>query len=178
MKIFVACSSSNDIPEKYIEDCKKYLSILLKENDLVFGAYNEGLMKIAYEIALKNKRKIIGVCPKAYKKDIENLILNEKTITENISERTEKLIEKSDACIFLPGGTGTLQELFTALEIKCGKEMNKAIIIYNSNNYYDNILKMLDKIQHEKFINKTLSDYYHISDSIEDTLEYLKKVSI
>ena len=67
MKIFIGCSANNNIPEKYIKDCKEYLKNILKENDLIFGACNDGLMGISYRIAKKNKRNITGICPEIYK---------------------------------------------------------------------------------------------------------------
>ncbi|MBR3198432.1 MAG: LOG family protein [Bacilli bacterium] len=173
MKIFVGCSSSNDIDKKYKEVCEKYLEELLKENDLVFGAYKQGLMEMAYNIALKNKRHITGICPKVYAKYVEELVLNKKIITNTINERTSKLIEESECIIFLPGGTGTMQELFTAVETKRGEEIDKPIIIYNCHNYFDETLKQLDKIYNEKF--SEYKDCYHVSESIEDTLNYIKK---
>ncbi len=83
------------------------------------------------------------------------------------------LIEESDAIIFLPGGIGTMQELFTAIEIKRSKEINKPIIIYNSNGFFDELLILLEKIYQENFADSLTSKNYHISNSIEDTLEYL-----
>ena len=52
MKIFIGCGSSNDIPKYYFDDCRILLSELLKDNDLVYGAYNDFVVKakdITYE---------------------------------------------------------------------------------------------------------------------------------
>ena len=61
MKLFIGCSSSNELNKIYYEECQKYFDYLLKENDLVFGAYNDGLMGLAYKIAKENKRDIYAV---------------------------------------------------------------------------------------------------------------------
>lgn len=50
MKLFIGCSSSNNIPTEYFDDCKVLLEELMKENDLVFGACNSGLMGLAYNM--------------------------------------------------------------------------------------------------------------------------------
>lgn len=174
MKLFIGCASSKDIPEKYFKDCENYLKTLFKEdNDLIFGAYNKGIMGLSYDIACANKRKITGICPEVYKNDLKALELDTEGLTDTISERTMKLINDSDAIIFLPGGIGTMQELFTAIECKRSNEFDKPIIIYNSNNYYDKIFSALDKIYNEKFTDRKVSKCYHISNSIEDTLDYL-----
>lgn len=54
MKIFIGCSSSNNIPSNYRQDCQELLKEIFKRNyDLVYGAYNQGLMNDSYEEALK-----------------------------------------------------------------------------------------------------------------------------
>ena len=118
MNLFVACSSSNDISNNYLELSKSYLDALLKEHNLVFGAYNAGIMGIAYNITLNNKKKITGVCPKCYKNDLLNLNCDNEIITEDILTRTKSLIDEADALIFLPGGVGTILELVAAIDKK------------------------------------------------------------
>ena len=56
MNLFIGASSCETIPNKYIDDCTILLEELLKNNDLVFGAYDKGLMGVAYKAAKKNKR--------------------------------------------------------------------------------------------------------------------------
>lgn len=174
MKLFIACSSREEIDKKYIEDCEELLEELFKkDNELVFGAYNKGLMNSSYQKALKYKRNIIGITPKIFSKDLQEIKCNKEVITENISRRTEKLIEESDALIFLPGGIGTIYELLTAIESKRSKEFNKPIIIYNSNNYFDNLLEFIDNMYKEKFIDLNVKECYHIFENINDLLEHI-----
>ena len=105
MRIFVGCSASEEIPNKYREDSKELLNELFKqENDLVFGACNSGIMADAYNIALDNKRDIVGICPEAYIHDFKELKCTEEIITKNVNERTDGLIRESDVLLFLPGG--------------------------------------------------------------------------
>lgn len=176
MKLFIGCSSSDDIQEIYNTDCSNYLEELFKlDNELVFGAYNKGLMAISYNIALKYNRKITGITPKIFVDALKDLECNEEIITTNISRRTDNLIEESDALIFLPGGIGTIYELFTSIESKRSGEFNKPIIIYNSNHFFDKLLLFLEDIYKEKFTSLSVKDTYHISESATDTIEYLNK---
>ncbi len=173
MNLFIGCSANKDIPQKYIEDCTNYLTILLKDNDLSFGACNEGLMSIAYNIALSNKRKITGISPEFYKENFKELKCTKEVITKTVNDRTNALIKESDAIIFLPGGIGTTYELFTCIESKRGGEFNKPIIIYNSNNYYNKLLDYIDLMIKEGFVTKEVLSNYHVSTSAKDTLEYI-----
>lgn len=178
MKLFIGCSSSNDIPEKYKKDCEKLLEELFKlDNDLVFGAYNKGLMNQAYKIALKHNKQVIGITPEIFKEDLKNLDCSKEIITRNISNRTEKVIEESDVLIYLPGGIGTIYELFTSIESKRSKEFNKPIIIYNSNNYFDKLLLFLEEIYNQNFTSSKVKDCYYISNNITDVLNYLKNIN-
>jgi uncharacterized protein (TIGR00730 family) len=174
MKIFIGCSSSDEIDRNYLIESEKYLEkIFAEDNDLVFGACNKGIMGSAYKAAIKNKRQVISLCTKAYQDDLNMLNSNESLITNSIMERTEKLLNICDAIVFLPGGVGTMCELFSAIDSKRTKEFDKPIIIYNINNYFDDAINMLNKIYKEKFSDESIRDCYHISTSYEDTIDYL-----
>ena len=174
MKLFIGCSSSNEISNVYTNDCKTYLNELLKDNDLVFGAYNSGLMGIAYEIAVNNKRNIIGACPEGYKSDLQNLKCSNSYVTDDILERTKVLIKESDALIFLPGGIGTILELIAAIDKKRNGEIDKPIIIYNSNSFFDSLFDFINKkVYGENFSSKDIERCYYITDNVIDSLEYI-----
>lgn len=174
MKIFIGCSASKDISNIYFEKIEILLNKILKENDLVFGACNSGLMEISHKIAKKNNREIIGVCPKRYKDDFKDLSCNTEIITKNITERIDKLIIESDLLLFLPGGIGTINELFTAIECKRCHEFDKPIVIYNLNGFYDKILEFLDKIYEEKFARIIDKELYFISSNEKEIIKYIK----
>lgn len=173
MQLFIGCSSSNDIPKEYFDDCKILLEELMKENDLVFGACNSGLMWLAYNTALKANKNITGICPEAYKDDFKTLKCDTEITTKSVSERTDSIISSSDALIFLPGGIGTIYELFTAIESKRCHEFNKPIVIYNSNGYFDKLLEFMDKVYNEKFSRLKDKRNYLVTDSISSILYYI-----
>ena len=173
MKLFIGCSSSNNIPTEYFDDCKVLLEELMKENDLVFGACNSGLMGLAYNTTLKANGNITGICPEAYKDDFKTLKCDTEITTKSVSERTDSVISSSDALIFLPGGIGTIYELFTAIESKRCHEFNKPIVIYNSNGYFDKLLEFMDKVYSEKFSGFKDKRNYLVTDSISSILYYI-----
>ena len=83
MKLFIGCSSSSNIPQEYFEDCKVLLEELMKENDLVFGACNSGLMGLAYNTTLKANGSVTGICPEAYKDGFKELKCNIEITTKS-----------------------------------------------------------------------------------------------
>lgn len=175
MKLFVACSSSDDIPDIYFKDCKNLLDILLKDHDLVFGVAHSGLMGLSYDIALDHHREITGICPEMYQEDFKKLKCSLELTTKNIEGRTHQLICMSDVLLFLPGGIGTIDELFAAIDQKRCHEFDKPIIIYNSNGYFNLLLEFMGKLYHEHFSPLIDQSSYFVSDSIPEIIEYINQ---
>lgn len=178
MKIFIGCSSRNDIPEIYFNDCNNFLNELFKDNDLVFGAFYGGLMGLSHDITLNNKNEVIGVCPESYKHDFSNLKCTEEIVTKSINKRTEKAFEICDAILFLPGGIGTIYELFVALECKRNHEFDKPIIIYNCNGFFDKLLDFMEVIYNEKFAYLKDKELYLVSNDIDEIKKYINNYGI
>lgn len=178
MKIFIGCSSSSDIPNKYQEDCQKLLKeIFTRDYDLVYGAYNQGLMNYCYQFARNNNHQVIGITPEIFKEDLSNLNCTKEIITENILRRTEKLINESDILLFLPGGIGTIHELLTAIESKRSNEFKKPILIYNSNNFFDKLLSFFEKQYQENFTKKSVKTVYKVFNDYNSLINYLDKIN-
>lgn len=173
MKIFVGASSSENIPLEYKDDCGKLLEILLKDNDLVFGAYNKGLMGISYEIAKKNKRLVTGICPEAYKSGLNLLECDNAEITNSILDSTMKIYKNSDVIVLLPGGFGSIYEFFTANYCKICNEIDVPIILYNSCGYYDKLISFIEDICGQKFVKETEMDKYVIANNADEVILYL-----
>lgn len=173
MKLFIGCSSSKEIPAKYFDDCQVLLEELLPGNELVFGACNAGLMGLSYSIALQNKSSITGICPEAYQDDFKNLECTTEITTKSVNERTDNLISESDALVFLPGGIGTIYELYTAIESKRCHEFDKPIVIFNPNGFFDPLLSFMDKLYQEGFSKEKDKGNYLVSTLPEEIKYYI-----
>lgn len=175
MELFVACSSSDKISNKYLEECQRYLSELFEDgHNLVFGASSKSLMGLSYNLAKEKEKKVTGICPVAYKEDLRDLNCDNTILTKSISERMDELINKCDAIIFLPGGIGTVYEFFASLESKRCGEFDKPMIIYNACGYFDRLFSFLDVLYEEGFSPLKVKDCYYFSNSAIDTLNYIK----
>ena len=173
MKVFIGCASSDDIPDIYNEDCEKLINRLMENNDLVYGAYNKGLMGMCFNEAKSHNRRVTGIAPKTYQKDLEGLDCDKKILTDTIIDRTKSLMNECDAVLFLPGGIGTIHELFVCIDSKRSNEFNKPIIIYNSNHYYDKLLEFLDKLYSEEFTSSSVKECYFVTNNIDEVVKYL-----
>lgn len=177
MNIFIGCVSYDKIKDKYFYDCREYLEKILKDNTLVYGAASTGLMGLSYNVAKESDSKVIGICPQAYMNDLKLLSCDEELITNTVPERTTAVFDSSDALLFLPGGVGTLYELFTAIECKRAGEFDKPIILYNSLGFYDKLINTLFAMHEENFIDFRTLKEIHVSESAEDTLRYIDNYS-
>lgn len=178
MKLFIGCSSSDELDKIYMDKCEFFLDCVLKDNDLVYGAYNKGVMKLAFDCAKKYNRKIYAV---TIEKNIETLKLVDadyKSAVPTTYNRSEELIRLSDMVIILPGGIGTITELISAIESMRSMDFSKPILIYNINGFYDGLINFLDKIYSEKFSSLSGRDFYHIVDNIEEAVKYVREMEL
>jgi len=159
---FVGCSSSDKIDSSF-NDSAKRLGFILSRNgfNLVFGACNYGLMGEVYRTMKQNNSSIIGVAPTIYKEDFKSLQCDEEYCVDTTNERISLMINKSDVLCFLAGGTGTLEEIIVAIEMKRRKEIDQPIIIYDENSFYLPLIQQLGKMEQYRFSNDctTLFDY-------------------
>ena len=173
MKLFIGSSSCENIPQEYVDDCTNLLEVLLKDNDLVFGAYNKGLMGISYDIAKKNHRSVIGICNEFYKDSLKDLECDVEEITTSMVDSTLRIYKNSDALIILPGGFGTIYEFFTANYSKICKEVNIPIILYNSCGYYDKLLSFIDDVCKDNFVREQERGNFVVANSVNEVVSYL-----
>ena len=173
MRLFIGSSSNMNMPEKYTEDCTKLLEVILKENDLVFGARDEGLMGVSYRIAKKNNRKVIAMCPEVYKESLEPLECDEVILTKTMLESTLEIYQNCDAILFLPGGFGTIYEFFTANYSKICKDVDVPIIIYNSLGFFDKALSFIDEVTNMGLVRDSEKGKFYVANSIEEVVQYL-----
>ena len=153
--ITVYASASSRISSVYFDDAEN-LGKLLAEHSItcVNGGGINGLMAAVTNAVLKNGGNVCGVIPRfMFDKGWIHPAIEEVIITPDMHSRKQTMADKSDACIALPGGVGTLEEL---LEIITWRHLGlypKPIVILNTNGYYDFLLAMLEKADREHFIH-------------------------
>ena len=175
MKIFISCSSSEEISDEYKVVAKYLIKEISKDNDLVFGCANRGLMGISYNEFLNNNRKIYGVCNTKYKDDLNGLKLEDIKYVDSFEEANIMFGKISDLILILPGSFGTISEIIDLLEEKRTGIHDKEMIIFNINGFYDSLIDMLHTVN-KKVSNKydfdKLCKVFNTSDEI---IEYINK---
>ena len=175
MNLFIGCSSSEYISGKYLEDSKIFLEELFSmNNNLIFGVCGKGLMGLSHDIALSHNRDVIGICPELYMKQFRDVCCTDEGITKTVGERTKRIIDESDVIVFLPGGVGTVYELFSAIEWKRSYEFDKPIIVYNSFGHFNKLFEFLDVIYDNGFTSREIEKCYYVCDNAKDALTYIE----
>ena len=173
--ICVYSSSSNSIDPKYFEIAAGLGKEIAKNKDiLLFGGGMRGLMGATATAVHSLGGKVIGVIPEALnQKGVVYETCDELIVTKDMRERKSIMDARSDAFIALPGGFGTLEELLEIITLKQLKYHKKPIVIINSNNFYDPMLKQFDLIIEQNFAKAESGLLYHITSDISDALEYI-----
>lgn len=169
-KLCIFCGSGAGRDPKYTELGTKIGELLVKNNiGLVYGGASIGLMGAIADSVLKNNGTVIGVIPKALVDyEVAHDGLSKLMVVDNMHQRKQLMYDHSDAFLSLPGGMGTLDEMFEVLTWTQLKYHQKPSYIFNFDGFYDSLLSYLRHSSAEGFIKsehlnllteiKTLSD--------------------
>lgn len=174
MYVFIGCSSKDNLDKIYRDsaiEIANYLS--LHHYKLMCGGVT-GIMKTVQEVFKANKQEVTIVGVKGYH-DNEVRKLKNAYLCDSIKERKNMFIKKADLILILPGGIGTIDELFTVIESKRAKEHNIPIIIANINQYYTHLIKQLNTIYQEGFGDENEINY-NIANSSSEVIQYIEQL--
>ena len=175
INIFIGCSSRVEIDKKYIDDAD-FISKELADYgyDLIIGGIsNEGMFGKILNNFSETKKKINVYTLKLYNEDVNLYNVGCKYVKSTF-ERTENIYKDAFKILILPGGTGSLAELFGMLEDNRTIECTKEIIIYNQDGYYDDLIRFIKKLIDEKFNDYSILNYIKIFNKKEDLIKYLE----
>ena len=170
----VFCSSSDALEEKYFALADELGKSLAEKNiTLVYGGAHVGVMKRLALAVQQNKGQVHGVIPRViFEKGIAYEEADELTMVDDMAQRKQIMENEADAFVALPGGIGTLDEVFEMLALKQLGHHNKPIVFLDNNGFYDSLGPHLDKLVKEKFIKQQAETLYHISHTLDDMFDY------
>lgn len=163
-KIAVFCASSPKVPEYYFDAARQVSAALVKAGyGIIYGGGAVGLMGAVADEALKHKGTITGIIPRFMvdveweHKDVEEMIH-----VETMHKRKELMVQGSAGILALPGGTGTLEELFEVMSLKKLGQYPHPIVVLNTNGYYDGLLQQTRKMVEENFMRPVHNEMWSI----------------
>ncbi len=177
MKIAVFCSANRNIDPDFFamtEELGKWMG----ENghDVVFGGCNMGLMDCIGKAVKAHGGRAIGVVPSLVEKGGRTFDdLDVEIPCDNLSDRKDLLLAQSDIVVALPGGIGTLDEIFTVAASHTIGYHHKMVILYNMKGFWNSTIALLNDMQQKGMIRGEWHDYIDVANDFEELKEKIEK---
>lgn len=139
---------------------------------IVYGGGNIGLMGEIAEAAIQARGEIIGIIPGSMvEEELAHHGITRLEIVSTMHQRKARIEELADAFIALPGGYGTLDELFEIITWRQLKLHQKPIGLLNHQGYYDELVAFLDKASRDGFVPAKNRDLLLVANDLESLLQ-------
>lgn len=176
MNICIYGASSAKLDPVYYEKTEELGRMMgLRGHGLVFGGGATGLMGAAARGVDAYRGYILGIAPTFF--DQPGVLYehcSEFIFTETMRERKKLLEERSEATIVAPGGIGTYEEFFEILTLKSLRRLNRPIVLYNIEGYYDIIKELLEQTADRDFMDRENLKLCEFMDDPEEILDYIE----
>ena len=175
--IAIFCGSALGQLPIYAEQAAEVGQAIAKQGKtLVYGGGRSGLMGIVADHALQAGGRVIGVMPHLLvDQELAHPDLTELHIVENMTVRKQMMSDLADAFIALPGGAGTLEEIFeqwTWLQLGIHR---KACAFLNVENYYTDLIHFLKHSANQEFTHSRFVENLIVSTSVHDILNQFEQ---
>jgi uncharacterized protein (TIGR00730 family) len=175
--VAVFCASSNGINPIYREAAVELGLALARQNvGIIYGGANVGLMQALAEASLSAGARVVGVIPEVLVDlEVAHHRLTELHVTSTMHTRKAMMNNLADAFLVLPGGFGTIEEMFEVLAWQTLKLHQKPIVLININGFYDQLLAFLDHCVTEGLLKRHNREALLVANSVEEALGQLKR---
>jgi len=172
LRICVYCASSRSCDPEYHRAAHRLGSLLARRSwSVVYGGGAYGSMGALADGAIAGGGKITGVIPN-FMKELEwaHGGLSELRVVEDMRTRKHLMLSESDAVVALPGGSGTLEELFEAITLKrLGIYLNP-IVVVNMRGFYEPLLALLEQCIRERFMDRQHEAMWTVVSDVEEVI--------
>ena len=175
--ICVFSSSSDVIDQGFFEVAAELGTAIARRGDImVYGGCTVGLMGAVARAVHENKGNVIGVIPSFIEsKGLGYDAADELIVTRDMRERKAVMETRSDAFIALPGGFGTLEEMFEIITLKQLQQHTKPIIFLNHAGFYDPLATLFEHMYEHRVAKAVYRNLYHFAPTVAEAFEYLDK---
>ena len=179
-RVCIFCGHRNGKKEVWVDFARNLGDFLGKNNySLFYGGGSKGIMGSVAQAAKKSGSRVHAIITEKLA-ETEPILKNidKVTVVKTLSERKEKLMENCHAAIVLPGGIGTLDELFDLwAKIQLGVE-NKILILVDVNSYYSQLLLFLRHVVDEEFLSEDQLSKTKICQNLNEVIIELNKLDV
>ena len=168
--VAVFCAASESIDSCYVSAAREVGAMLARLGvTLVYGGARFGLMEATASAVKAAGGHVVGVVPHILEeRGRVSHLLDEKIPCSNLSERKDIMLAQSDVLVALPGGIGTLDEIFHVAASATIGYHRKRVILYNVNGFWQGMIEMLRGMSSTGFLRGNVDDYILVADNIEE----------
>lgn len=174
--VAVFCGSKDGKHPAYREQAVQLGRLLAYHGvTMIYGGGNVGIMGCIADEVMRNNGKVTGVIPQVLVEwERQHTSITELLVVDNMHTRKKKMYELCDAAIILPGGFGTLDELFEMVTWNQLSIHDKLIFILNTNGFYDHLLKHIELMKDEQFLYEEAVKRLIVLKDPEELITHLK----
>lgn len=179
-RLCVFCGSSNDVDLEYLDTAREVGAELARRGiGVVYGGGHVGLMGQVAEGALGLGGEVYGVIPeKLMARELGHERVTELFVVDSMRARKAMMNTMSDGFISLPGGLGTLEELFEVTTLTQLGYQDKPVGVLNVRGYYDPLIAFIHKATDEGFIRPGHSDLIIFDDDLDGLLDRMSRATL
>ena len=178
MKVFIACSSKDNVSSEYLNLASDVATMLVRlKHKLVFAGKDTGMMGkcfVTYKYEDGKTKAVLDVHDTDY---LDALEVDAYEVEPSTFERTKILYQASDLILVLPGDIETFAEFMSILEEINTRDENKPIILFNYNNFYTPLLKLIENSYKQGFILKNEIKSFSIVNDLESLDAFLHNLN-
>ncbi|MCF3935360.1 TIGR00730 family Rossman fold protein [Acuticoccus sp. M5D2P5] len=177
MRICIFCGSNSGFDPQFVDEARELGRVLAANRiGLVYGGASVGLMGAVADAVLAHGGEAIGVIPEALvDKEIAHHGLSDLRVVGSMHERKALMADLSDAFVALPGGMGTLEEMFEVLTWAQLGFHSKPCAVYNIGGFFDTLLAFLDQLVATGFVKSQHRDMVRVAHSASALLDRLRE---
>jgi len=175
----IFCGSTNGTDGKYQQSATQVSKLLAEKGiTLIYGGGSYGLMGIVADAAMSHDGKVVGVIPKLLvEKEAAKRDVTELHIVESMQERKQKMMSLSDGFLVLPGGVGTLDELFEVMAFINLGVHKKPCGILNTDGFYNKLIEFVDHASAEGFIKTSTRSHLVHDENPEKLIQKMERLN-
>lgn len=171
------CAASENIAPLYFEAADEVGAMLgAMGAELVYGGARFGLMEATAKAAKAAGARIVGIVPDILvERDRVSTLLDERVLCRNLSERKDIMLQRSEVLVALPGGVGTLDEIFHVAAAATIGYHSKRVLLYNAGGYWNAIVGALKEMENKGFLRGGFEKYISVAENIDELRDFIEK---
>lgn len=175
MKITVFCSANENIDPDFFSLTEEFGKWMAEnKHELIFGGTNQGLMNCIAKAVHNGGGRVIGVVPSIIEEGGRmSDFLDVHIPTDNLGDRKKLMVEMCDVVVALPGGVGSLDEIFCVAASHSIGYNNKKVVLYNMKGFWNSLIALLDDLSNRNMIRGDWHNMIAVANNLEELEEQL-----